>query len=97
MNNVDFTNTEKKKTKAVVPNLCCPKVYFSSSQHPEVYQSSVNITNLYTSYPACITNFTKLFLLSHNHKISHVASQNVPLSNTHTRTHHNLFENQTEK
>jgi len=39
--------------KSVVPNLFCPKVYFSSSHHPEIYQSRVSITNLYTSYPAC--------------------------------------------
>ena len=58
-----FTISVKNYTSstAVVSNLFCPKVYFSSSHHPEIYQSSVNITNIYTSYP--VNNFTKLFLV----------------------------------
>jgi len=38
---------------SVVPNLFRPKVYFLSNHHPEIYKPCVNITNLYTSYPAC--------------------------------------------
>jgi len=41
------------RPKSVVPNLFCAKVYFSSNHYPEIYQLSVNITNLFTSHPAC--------------------------------------------
>jgi len=84
----------------VVPNFFCPKVYFSSSHHSEIYQSSVKSTpqtHKHRIQPV-VKNSTKLFLaVTQPLDLKWHSTKSSSLKQTHTRTHHNLFENQTEK
>ena len=50
-----------------VPNLFWPKIYFSSSQPAEIYQSSVNIANSHIVSSLQYIISQHFFLLSHNH------------------------------
>ena len=74
-----------------MPNLFCPKIYFSASHPFEIYQSSVNITYPFTSFPACSGQLHNTFLLLQNHPdlTCHITN-----ASSLTHTHINLFDKQ---
>jgi len=78
---------QQRHHRTVVPNLFCPKVYFSSSHPPEIYQSSVNIAYSFTSFPACSSLLHNTFLLSQNHPghTCHITNLSL-LKHIHART-----------
>ena len=78
------TNIKSDHPSTVVPNLFWPKIYFSSSQPPEIYQSIVDIANPHTHrFQPAVTNLTTLFLVVT--QLLDITSQNPPsLKHTHT-------------
>ena len=70
---------------AVVPNLFWPKICFSNSHPPEIYQSFLNTAHWHTSFPACSNWLHSTFSCCHNHWTSnHKPRQFMSQTNTHT-------------